>query len=89
MSENIFWLEKNIITIDTIENTQKETNVFTASELTEAEEQRFKKYVEINKEKLLQQIHHIKSFFKLTSEVIKNIEDRKTGRLELPLNQLV
>ena len=89
LSENIFWLEKNIITIDTLENTQEKTNVFTASELTEAEEQRFKKHEEINKEKLLQQIHHIKSFFKLTSEVIKNIEDHSVRNLELPLNQLV
>ena len=89
LNENIFWLEKNIITIDTLENTQEKTNVFTASELTESEEQRFKKHEEINKEKILQQIHHIKSFFKLTSEVIKNIEDRKTGSLEQPLNQLV
>ena len=89
LNENIFWLEKNIITIDTLENTQEKTNVFTASELTESEEQRFKKHEEINKEKLLLQIHHIKSFFKLTSEVIKNIEDRKTGSLEQPLNQLV
>jgi len=89
LSENIFWLEKNIITIDTLENTQEKTNVFTTSELTESEEQRFKKHEEINKEKLLLQIHHIKSFFKLTSEVIKNIEDRKTGSLEQPLNQLV
>ena len=63
--------------------------MFTASELTEAEEQRFKKHEEINKEKLLQQIHHIKSFFKLTSEVIKNIEDHSVRNLELPLNQLV
>ena len=89
LSENIFWLEKNIITIDTLENTQEKTNVFTASELTEAEEQRFKKHEEINKEKLLQQIHHIKSFFKLTSEVIKNVEDHSVRNLELPLNQLV
>ena len=89
LNENIFWLEKNIITIDTLENTQEKTNVFTTSELTESEEQRFKKHEEINKEKLLLQIHHIKSFFKLTSEVIKNIEDRKTGSLEQPLNQLV
>ena len=89
LSENIFWLEKNIITIDTLENTQEKTNVFTASELTEAEEQQFKKHEEINKEKLLQQIHHIKSFFKLTSEVIKNVEDHSVRNLELPLNQLV
>ena len=89
LSENIFWLEKNIIKIDTIENTQEETNIFTASELTEAEEQRFKKYEEINKEKLLSQIHHIKSFFKLTPEIIKDIEDHSVRNLELPLNQLV
>ena len=89
LNENIFWLEKNIITIDTLENTQEQTNVFTASELTEAEEQRFKKHEEINKEKLLQQIHHIKSFFKLTPERIKEVEDCKVHNIELPLNQLV
>ena len=89
LSENIYWLEKNIIKIDTIENTEEATNVFTASELTEAEEQRFKKYEEINKEKLLQQIHHIKLFFNLTSETIKSIEDRDKQPVELPLNQLV
>ena len=89
LNENIFWLEKNIITIDTLENTQEKTNVFTASELTESEEQRFKKHEEINKEKLLQQIHHIKSFFKLTPERIKEVEDRKVYNIEQPLNQLV
>ena len=89
LSENIYWLEKNIIEIDTIENTQEKTNVFTPSELTEAEELRFKKYEEINKERLLQQIHHIKLFFNLTSETIKAIEDRDKAPIELPLNQLV
>ena len=65
------------------------TNVFTASELTESEEQRFKKFGEINKEKILQQILHIKSFFKLTPERIKEVEDRKVYNIEQPLNQLV
>ena len=89
LSENIFWLEKNIIAIDTLENTQEKTNVFTPSELSEAEEQRFKKYEEINKEKILQQIQHIKSFFGLTPEVMKDLEDHKMKNLEKPLNQLV
>ena len=89
VSENILWLEKNILKIPTIENSEEETNVFTISELTEAEEQRFKKFEEINKEKLLQQIHHIKSFFQLTPERIKAVEDRKVYKLDLPLNQLV
>ena len=89
LSENIKWLEKNIIKIPTLENTEEETNVFTVSELSEAEEQRFKKFEEINKEKLLLQIHHIKSFFQLTSERIKEVEDSKVYKIELPLNQLV
>ena len=89
LSENIFWLEKNIIAIDTLENTQEKTNVFTPSELSEAEEQRFKKYEEINKEKILQQIQHIKSFFVLTPEVMKDLEDHKIKSPEKPLNQLV
>ena len=89
LSENILWLEKNIIKIPTLQNTEEETNVFTVSELSEAEEQRFKKYEEINKEKLLAQIHHIKSFFQLTQEKIQEIEQGKTYNIELPLNQLV
>ena len=89
LSENIKWLEKNIIKIPTLENTEEETNVFTVSELSEAEEQRFKKFEEINKEKLLLQIHHIKSFFQLIPERIKEIEDGKLYKIELPLNQLV
>ena len=89
LSENIKWLEKNIIKIPTFENTHEETNVFTVSELSEAEEQRFKKFEEINKEKLLLQIHHIKSFFQLTQEKIQEIEQGEIYNIELPLNQLV
>ena len=89
ISENILWLEKNIINIPTLENTEESTNVFTVSELAEAEEQRFKKFEEINKEKLLSQIHHIKSFFQLTQEKIQEIEQGKIFNIELPLNQLV
>ena len=89
ISEDILWLEKNILSIPTVENSEEKTNVFTVSELTEAQEQRFKKFEEINKEKILLQIHHIKSFFKLTPERIKEIEDAKVYNVELPLNQLV
>ena len=89
LSEDILWLEKNIISIPTVENTEEKTNVFTVSTLTEAQEQRFKKYEEINKEKILLQIHHIKSFFKLTPELMESIATRERRPLELPLNQLV
>ena len=29
LSEEVYWLEKNIIAVDTLENTQEQTNVFT------------------------------------------------------------
>jgi hypothetical protein len=89
LSEDILWLEKNILNISTLENTEEATNVFTVSELTEAQEQRFKKFEEINKERILAQIHHIKEFFKLTPALMKDIEDHVAKPLELPLNQLV
>ena len=89
ISENITWLQKNIITIDTLENTQEKTNVFTVSSLTEAEQQRFVKFEEINKERILKQIHHIKEFFKLTPDLMANIQKYNEKRLVQPLNQLV
>ena len=89
LSENILWLEKNIINIPTKENTEEATNVFTVSQLAEAEDQRFIKFEEINKEKILLQMHHIKVFFKLTPERIQEIEQNKAFNIELPLNQLV
>ena len=89
LSEEVYQLEKNIIAVDTLENTQEQTNVFTESELTSTQNQRMKKHEEINKEKILLQIHHIKAFFKLTPEEIRDMEEESIPSKEASCNSLV
>ena len=89
VSEEVYWLEKNIVAVDTLENTQEQTNVFTESELTSTQNQRLKKHEELNKEKILHQIHHIKDFFKLTPEEIRGMEEESIPAKESSCNSLV